>query len=124
MHICMGKNTADQAIKHIFRYLGYLVYAHHDGHIQVEGDGAAGMGCDFFLAPGCAGKTVAVKASRSDDKKRKILKATGTRILSKETNRAATFSPPGVAQMSDSRHVFIREARCAKHPGQRGRRSP
>jgi prophage tail gpP-like protein len=94
-HIAVGDTTTDHEIKNIFRDRGYLVYAHHDGTIRVEGADKGDSGCDLIVGQ----NVMDFSAEQSSEKKRGKIKATGTLTLSKDTNRKATLTPQGIQKM-------------------------
>ncbi|MGE3645451.1 MAG: hypothetical protein AB7F96_16505 [Beijerinckiaceae bacterium] len=96
-HIILGDVTADKEIKNIARDRGYLVYADHDGHIRVESEDAGDTGCDLIVGE----NIIEFNVGQTQEKKRGKIKATGTRVLSKETNRKGTLTPQGIVQMKN-----------------------
>jgi prophage tail gpP-like protein len=97
-HICVGNHTSEREIRTVARDRGYLVYEKPDGKLRVEGDHEGDKGCDLVVGQ----NVMKWKVSKSSDKKRGKIKIVGTRNLSKETNRAATLTPPGEAKMKTS----------------------
>lgn len=95
-HVCIGDRNTDREIKSIGRDRGYLVYETHEGKIRVEGDHEGTNGVDLVLGVNVEDAEVKM----SSEKEKGKIKTVGTRNLSKETNRAATLTPPGQATMN------------------------